>query len=477
MRTHRTGSLVALAMSAVMACKKPTPTPTPSTPSQPTVTGADAAIAAAVTQPNVVVDSGVVPAPNGPIAAPIGEDLVRRLRLSVRASSNTDPSTTADKMIDNDLATAWNSRTGDLVGAWFEVTVPAGVTVSSFAMTAGFTRQNGRNDLFLMNHRVERVRVSKDGVDLGEFALNPDGRALQTFALLSGAGTYRFTISAERAGTRANWRELCVSEFVLYGTVPEGMAPLADTDAEAGAQDTDASAASDDSDGGTASAEPAEDEQPTPLQPTAPEALTAEPMVADVGAFCTAMQRRNFRRAACNAAAADAGRTACFCGQMPGPSAPETFSTTNRQASLQRPASPFTGAYFMARTPNPEDTVMCDLLVRTPAGMYPFANIAECSPSVNSGDSYPTLHVRRMRAVGGDAGPAELTVEWTETHERPTRTRNWICTGQWTARCTVDANNVPSCTKVLNAAETCSPAEGEGNGDEDGPRYGDTNGA
>jgi hypothetical protein len=459
-------------MSAVMACKKPTPTPTPSAPSQPTTTTVDAASAAAVTQPNVVVDPGVAPAPNGPIAAPIGEDLVRRLRLTVRASSVTDPSTSADKMIDNDLATAWNSRTGDLVGAWFEVTVPAGVTVSSFAMTAGFTRQNGRNDLFLMNHRVERVRVSKDGVELGEFALNPDGRALQTFALLSGAGTYRFTISAERAGTRANWRELCVSEFVLYGTVPEGMAPLSDGDAgdgdagDRGAQDTDASAASDESDGGTASSESAKDEQPTPLQPTAPEALTAEPMVADVGAFCTAMQRRNFRRAACNAASADAGRAACFCGQMPGATAPPTFTTSNRQASLQRPASPFTGAYFMARTPNPDDTVLCDLLVRTPAGLFPFASVAECAPSVNAGGEHPSVHVRRMRAVGGDAGPAELTVEWTETHERPTRSRNWVCTGQWTARCTVDASNVPSCTKVLNAAETCTAAEGGGVGDE-----------
>lgn len=122
----------------------------------------------------------------------------------------------------------------------------------------------------------------------------------------------------------------------------------------------------------------------------------------------------------------------------------------------------------MARTPNPVDTVMCDLLVRTPAGLFPFANIAECAPSVEDGGDDPSLHVRRMRAVGGDAGPAELTVEWTEVHARRSRTRSWTCTGQWTARCTVDASNVPSCTKQLNATETCSPAEGGGSGEAEG---------
>lgn len=465
MKTHRTVSLATWALTAIVACKSPTPsnpTPTPTPTPTPATPGADAGVAPAA----AVIDAAPSgPSASAPIGAPIGEDLIRRLRLTARASSITGASTGADKMLDNDLGTAWNSRSGDLVGAWFEVSVPAGVTVSSFALTAGFTRQNGRNDLFAMNHRVERVRVSRDGVDLGEFALDAESRALQTFALAGNGGVYRFTISAERAGSRAAWRELCVSEFVLYGSAPEGMAPLGDPDGgEAGAIDTDASAAADESDAGET---PVADEQPTPLQPGAPEALTAEPMVADVGAFCTAMQRRNFRRAACNAATADAGRAACFCGQQPGPTSPPTFTTRNRQASLQRPAAPFTGAYFMARTPNPNDTVQCDLLVRTPAGLFPFANVAECAPSVTAGGDYPAVSVRRMRATGGDAGPAELTVEWTETQARPTATRNWACTGEWIARCTIDASNVPTCTKVLTAAETCAPIEGGGDAQDD----------
>lgn len=461
MNTNSTRMWAALALITVGACKKNEPAPTPVT--APTVTDAASATTTSTTPtqtstagPTIPSIADAAPAAASPIAAPVGEDLVRRLALTVRASSTTGGSTTADKMLDNDLTTAWNSRTGDLVGAWFETTVPAGVTVQSFAMTAGFTHRSGANDLFAGNHRTERVRVSLNGVAVGEFALDPESRALQTFALSGGAGTYRFTIVAERAGTRASWRELCVSEFVLYGAAPAGMGP---TD---GAADTDASA---EGDGGESNA--GEDEQAQPLQPSAPEALEAGPMVADVGAFCTAMQRRNFRRAACNAASADAGRSVCFCGQQPGPSAPETFTTVNRQASLQRPASPLLGAYFMARTPNPTDEVDCDLLVRTPAGLFPFTGVTTCGPGAETGGAYPAVSVRRMRATGGDAGPAELTVEWRETRARPTATRNWACTGNWTARCTVDANNVPSCTKVLNEEETCVAIEGGGAGTDD----------
>lgn len=465
MKRPPTRAPLLLATSALLACKNPTASPAPST--TPAIAPADVP---SLAPPPVAppADTGVAAGPITPIAAPIGEELVRRLRLSVRVSSSAGASTSADKMTDGDLATAWNSRSGDLVGAWFEVTVPDGVTVSSFAMTAGFTRMNGRNDLFVMNHRVERVRVDKDGEELGEFALDPEARTLQTFPLRYGAGTYRFTITAARAGTRASWRELCVSEFTLYGTAPEGMVIPSDPDAgerddssDAGASDTDTSV----SDAGASNASNdgsvAAPEAPPALQPSAPETLTAEAAVEDVAAFCTAMQRRNFRRAACNTASAELGRAACFCGQMPGPNAPPTFTTTNRQASLQRPASPFLGAYFMARAPNPNDAVQCDLLVRTPAGLFPFVGIAECGPGASTGGERPSLHVRRMRAIGETPGPAELTIEWSEAHDRRT-SRRWTCTGSWTARCTVDSGNVPTCTKVLSAAETCRESDATG---------------
>jgi hypothetical protein len=140
---------------------------------------------------------------------------------------------------------------------------------------------------------------------------------------------------------------------------------------------------------------------------------------------------------------------------MPGPNAPAQFTTRNRQASLQRPAAPFLGAYFMVCAANPMDVVRCDLLVRTAAGLFPFVEVADCAPGGGSG-SYPSLEVRRMRATGGDAGTASLEVEWRETHARPTATRNWACEGAWVARCTVDAAGVPSCTKEQQGDETCT---------------------
>ena len=466
MTTSRAVPVLCLALFTLGGCKKPAPTTPTLTPTPTPVVAPSVAVDAGIADSAATVSPSVAtgPAASPPIGAPLGEDLVRRLGLTVRASSTTGGATTADKMLDNNLQTAWNSRTGDLVGAWFEVDVPPGVTVASFAMTAGFTSQSGRNDLFASNHRVERVSVSRDGAALGEFALDPESRAMQVFGLSGDAGTYRFTITAERAGTRPSWRELCVSEFVLYGSAPEGMAGPDAADTDASAPNTDggedgAAAAATVSDASAAQAP--ENEQPEPLTPSAPAALTAEATVQSVEQFCTAMQRRRFQRARCAQAATERGQPACFCGQMPGPNAPEQFTARNRQASLQRPATPFLGAYFMARAANPTDVVRCDLLVRTPTGLFPFVEVADCAPG-GGGGSYPSLEVRRMRATGGDAGAASLEVEWRETHARPTATRNWACVGSWLARCTVDAAGTPSCTKEQQGDETCTEETSDG---------------
>lgn len=124
-------------------------------------------------------------------------------------------------LFDGDLTTAWNSRTGDLVGAWIDVRVPTTARVTSIALTVGFTKQTARSDLFTGNQRIARVRVSRDGNEVGTYALDPSSRALQTIPISGPGGTYRIEVVELLAGSRSDWREVCVSELRVMGTAPD----------------------------------------------------------------------------------------------------------------------------------------------------------------------------------------------------------------------------------------------------------------
>ncbi len=166
------------------------------------------------------------PAPSAAPALPPAEtDLLHAVPTTVTVSSRVSNATDrADDLVDGNLETAWNSRTGDLRGAWIDVQLPAGVTVSAIKITAGFTRVGARGDLFTMNQRVRRVRVSRDGVALGEFDLDPARRDLQTLAVTGPGGTYRIELTDFVPGTQAGWREACVSELQIWGRPGPGVA-------------------------------------------------------------------------------------------------------------------------------------------------------------------------------------------------------------------------------------------------------------
>lgn len=152
-------------------------------------------------------------------------DLLRATRVDLAVSSPyRDRLTQAAALVDGDLETAWNSRTGDLVGAWIEVRLPANAQVSGIAMTVGFTRRNGESDLFTGNHRITRARILRDGQLIGEHALNPDSRELQTIPVTGPGGTYRIEIAAVTPGTQRRWREVCISELRILGTAPGAQA-------------------------------------------------------------------------------------------------------------------------------------------------------------------------------------------------------------------------------------------------------------
>jgi hypothetical protein len=134
-------------------------------------------------------------------------------------------------LTDGDLRTAWRSRPNDLVGAYIEVTLPAGATVTGIEMTAGTSLEFRGTDYFTGSHRVAAVRVLHAGAQPVQHALDPDVRTLQPVPVTGGGGVYRIEVALVVAGTLSFSREITVSELRVLGvpdgeTVP-GITPLA----------------------------------------------------------------------------------------------------------------------------------------------------------------------------------------------------------------------------------------------------------
>jgi hypothetical protein len=134
-----------------------------------------------------------------------------------------------EHLVDRDLNTAWNSRTGELVGAWMEITVPDGATIEELRMTAGHTGKGPKGeDYFTMNPRIRTVSVLAGDKALGTFPLDIAKRDLQTLHVHA-TGTVRVRIDRIEAGSKKTWRETCVSELEAWGTLPPGTKPIAQT--------------------------------------------------------------------------------------------------------------------------------------------------------------------------------------------------------------------------------------------------------
>lgn len=155
------------------------------------------------------------------------DDLLRALGAEVFVSSQLrSKHAAAANLVDGRLDTAWNSRPGDLEGAWLAFRLPASAHVHAILLTVGFTKteEKGR-DLFLMNHRIARVRLLRDGRSLGERRLDIADRHLQRLPIDALGGEYRIEVTAVVPGTKASWREVCVSELRVPGELPPGQSP------------------------------------------------------------------------------------------------------------------------------------------------------------------------------------------------------------------------------------------------------------
>lgn len=138
------------------------------------------------------------------------------------SSSVANAAIVPDHIADGKLSTAWNSKTGELAGAWVAVRVPADAKVKAIKLTAGFAHKDKKNDLFTMNHRIKRVRITHAGKST-EHALDVENRGLQTIAVDLAGGDIEIRIVDVVPGSKPSWKEAAISELEVWGTVPKAV--------------------------------------------------------------------------------------------------------------------------------------------------------------------------------------------------------------------------------------------------------------
>jgi len=166
------------------------------------------------------------------VAAAESVELLSSVPSAVAVSSTVDnASILPAHLVDGKLDTAWNSATGDLVGAWVAVRIPADARVETIKLTVGFTKIDPKyGDLFTMNPRIKRVRVTRDNAYIAEPTLDPDVRTLQDIPIGRAGGDYRLEVLEVVPGTKKTWREINISELQVWGkpgkTTPASPAKL-----------------------------------------------------------------------------------------------------------------------------------------------------------------------------------------------------------------------------------------------------------
>ncbi|MBS2012878.1 MAG: hypothetical protein JST00_08330 [Deltaproteobacteria bacterium] len=206
--------LVATATSTACTPERRAPAPEPAKVAPEPISKADAATPAASAVPSSAPSRAV---PDGG-AAKVDPNLLDVVPARVAVSSAVqNPHDFPEHLLDGRSETAWNSRTGDLVGGWISFRVPDDARVVRIEMTAGFDRVKGDVDLFTANHRITKVSVTRSGTTIGEFSLDPSKRGLQSIPVNGPGGEYVITVTEVLPGTRRDWKELAVSELRVVG--------------------------------------------------------------------------------------------------------------------------------------------------------------------------------------------------------------------------------------------------------------------
>ena len=163
--------------------------------------------------------SAAITAKDGAPPANALDDLLHFTDARLGVSSKVqNPRDFAEHIADGKLDTAWNGKTGDLVGGWIGFRVPKETRVRLIELTVGYIAKSKKGeDLFDMNHRIAKVRLLRDGRAIGEHSLDPDSRAFQKITLDQPGGDFKIEVLAVKPGSKKEWRELVVSEIKVFG--------------------------------------------------------------------------------------------------------------------------------------------------------------------------------------------------------------------------------------------------------------------
>jgi len=148
-------------------------------------------------------------------------ELLHGVPSRVRVSSQVKNSAIAPKhLLDRDFNTAWNSRTGELEGTWIDISVEQGA-IHELRFTVGHTGVGPEGeDYFEMNPRIRTVSLLHAGGVVKMAALDTSVRTLQRIELPAPAADIRLRIDDVEMGSKAKWREVCISELEAWGTAP-----------------------------------------------------------------------------------------------------------------------------------------------------------------------------------------------------------------------------------------------------------------
>lgn len=168
--------------------------------------------------------SGSGSAPPAPPGAVAMVELLHSVPATIRVSSRV-----ANKAIlpahiaDGDSTTAWNSRTGDLRGAWIDLSVP-GAAIRDVRLIVGHTGRGPKGeDYFTMNPRIRAITLLDEDKEIARAELDIASRDLQVVKLPEPHAHVRVRIDDLVPGTRPAWREACVAEIEAWGTLPAGV--------------------------------------------------------------------------------------------------------------------------------------------------------------------------------------------------------------------------------------------------------------
>lgn len=183
--------------------------------------GSDAGAASASSSASAALDAVLAPDAGAVFTGVV--DLLRHAPARLMVSSNVqNPRDYPEHLVDGKSATAWNSRSGDLVGATIAFEVPADAQLQSLVLSAGYDAIDAKGaDLFTKNHRIRSVAVYAGSLEddpIATLTLDTARREPQSFAFVQPGGLYWLKVTAVRAGTQASWKELAVSEFRVMGT-------------------------------------------------------------------------------------------------------------------------------------------------------------------------------------------------------------------------------------------------------------------